>query len=105
MLRSSTIVLFHVSPARNLKSLSRFGVLPAFARSSLKAAWLVTRSRLGWAIAHVRERHNVSDVVIVRVLVPRSALVRRRRGVWSSASPILPSQIIAVRPPAFAGAP
>jgi hypothetical protein len=82
----------------------RFGILPALARGSLKAVWLVSRSRLAWAIAHVRERHAVSEVVVFRVRVSRGALVRRRRGVWSAAAPVLPSQIVSVRPAAFTGA-
>jgi hypothetical protein len=99
---SHPTVLFHVSPVRNLRSIGRFGLLPSLARAGLRAVWLVSRSRLTWAIAHVRERHSVADVVVFRVAVSRSSLVRRRRGVWSSASVVLPSQIVSVRPPAFA---
>jgi hypothetical protein len=99
---SQFTVLFHVSPSRNLRSIGRFGLLPALARGALKAVWLGSRSRLAWAIAHVRERHSVADVVVFRVVVPRSALVRRRRGVWSTASVVLPSQIVSIRPAAFA---
>jgi hypothetical protein len=101
---ADSTVRFHVSPARNTRSVLRFGILTALARGPSKAVWLVSRSRLSWAIAHVRERHAVSEVVVFRVCVSRGALVRRRRGVWSCSSPILPSQIVSVRLPAFAGA-
>jgi hypothetical protein len=64
--------------------------------------WLVSASRLRWAVGHVRARHRSAEVVVFRVLVPRSALVRRRRGVWSSAAAVLPAQVVSVRPAAFA---
>jgi hypothetical protein len=101
---SDLTVRFHVSPARNTRSILRFGILPALAKGSHKAVWLVSRSRLEWAMAHVRARHAVAEVAVFRVSVSRAALVRRRRGVWSCSSPVVPSQIVSVRPAAFAGA-
>ncbi|HEX5273545.1 MAG TPA: hypothetical protein VFW33_23780 [Gemmataceae bacterium] len=101
---SHLIELLNVSPARNTRPIVRFGLLPALARGRIKAVWLVSRSRLEWAIAHVRKRHAVSEVGVFRVRLSRGALVRRRRGVWSAAEPILPWSIVSVRPAAFCGA-
>ncbi len=83
-------ILLHVSLRRNLASIWRLGVSPAFARCGLPVSWFVVPSRRTWAISHVADRHGVAiaDLVVLRVSVPRSQLVRRRRGVWTSARPV-----------------
>ena len=95
---------WHVTPATNVQSVLSCGLLPSLARGSLKAVWLVSRCRLTWAVRHVRKRHGVAEVAVISVRVDRASLIRRRRGVWSTATLISPSQIVSVRPPAFVGA-
>ncbi len=78
-------ILLHVSPRRNLPSLYRNGVSPAFSRGARAECWYCSPSRRPWALEHVAERHNValSDVVVLRVNVRRDLLTRRGRGVWT----------------------
>ncbi len=101
---SRSVEFFHVSPARNLRSINRFGILPSMARQGMRVSWLVSRSKVAWAINHVRDRHSVADVVVFRIVVERTSLIRRRRGVWTTDSAVLPSQIVSFRPPAFVAA-
>ncbi len=78
-------MLLHVSIRRNLSSIWRLGISPAFAQGARAECWFCSRSKRAWAIQHVAERHDVplSEVVVFRVNVPRSRLVSRRRGLWT----------------------
>lgn len=80
-------ILFHVSPRRNLSSIYRVGVSPAFAAGARAECWFCSASKKAWAVEHVAERHGVpvSEVVVLRVNVRRSLLTRRGRGVWTCA--------------------
>ena len=42
---SRSVEFFHVSPARNLRSINRFGILPSMARQGMRVSWLVSRSK------------------------------------------------------------
>jgi hypothetical protein len=94
----------HATPARNVPSIVRRGLLPSLALGKLKAVWLHTPSRSAWAVAHVAERHHVQEdlVCVLSLLVPRSQLRKRGRGVWVAARPVSPEWIVSVRPMAFA---
>ncbi len=78
-------ILLHVSVRRNLASIWKLGISPAFSQGARAECWFCSRSKRAWAIQHVAERHDVplSEVVVFRVSVPRSRLVLRRRGVWT----------------------
>ena len=93
---SQLIVLYHTTPARKLPSILRAGILPELARGARKESWLHTRCRLDWALDHVARRHGCGAVVSLRVLVPRSSLTRRKRGVWTTSAVIAPGAVQAV---------
>src|SRR5437870_5382394 len=78
------VKLLHITPRTNLPSIFRTGLNPAFARGRLRAVWLCSSSLTEWAIAHVAQRHSVpeGEVAVLHLRIPRSALRRRKRGVW-----------------------
>jgi hypothetical protein len=95
-------ILLHVSLRRNLPSIWRFGLSPAFARCGLPVVWLCAPSRREWALAHVAARHGVpvASLIVLRVSVPRSQLVRRRRFLWTCSRVV--RSIVSVSLPAAA---
>ena len=90
------MLLQHATPRKNLRSIFRFGLLPGLAKGKLRAVWLHTSAKSGWAVRHVSQRHHVDDeeVVILVVRVPRSMLRRNRRGVWFCPHIIDATQIV-----------
>ena len=78
-------ILLHCTPRRNLPSIYRLGVSPAFAQGPRAECWFCAGSRRAWAVEHVAERHGVdpSDVVVLRVNVARHLLTRRGKGLWT----------------------
>ena len=80
-------ILLHVTLRRNIPSIYRNGINPAFSRTQWRVCWFCPRSRRAWAIAHVAERHGVdpSEVVVLRVSLPRDQLVKRGRCMWTCA--------------------
>ena len=78
-------ILLHATHRRNLPSIRRLGVSPAFSQGPRAECWFCARSRRAWAVEHVAERHGwpPADVVVVRVSVPRDLLTRRGRGLWT----------------------
>jgi hypothetical protein len=96
----SSVTFYHATPTRNLPSILEVGLDPAYARGRLRVVWLHSRGRRAWAIPHVAERHNVpvEAVSIITVRVPRSWLVRRKRGVWTCRDLIRPRFLVAVNP-------
>lgn len=84
--QSKLITLYHVTPYPHL--IEADGVI-AHDRSvnKIKAVWLVTKTRIPWAISHVADRHGVDtyEVYVFEVRVPRGWLVRwfgRTRHTW-----------------------
>jgi hypothetical protein len=106
MSTSTKCVVRHATPLRNVRSILRRGLLPSRALGRLRAVWLHTPGRTGWAIPHVAQRHHVaaSAVAVLTLEVPRSWLRRNRRGCWTCASVIPPSLIVSVRHPRFSAA-
>lgn len=77
--------LYHVTPRRNAPNIFAGGILVSKALGDLPAVWLVSKSRLPWAIDHVSKRHGVhiDDVGVFRVRVRREDVRRFScRGVW-----------------------
>jgi hypothetical protein len=93
--KDSTLLL-HVTPRANVPSILSRGVLPHYSKGRRQESWLVAPSKRAWAVAHVKRRHQTGSVVAFRVLVPRQLLMRRSRGTWTCATPILPSSILSV---------
>ena len=93
------VQLCHVTPRRNLPSIWRNGLLPHFARGVLPVVWFCTPSRRRWASVHVCDQNATSDVIVLRLRLPRAWLRRFRRGIWHCAQPIPSSCIISVSLP------
>jgi hypothetical protein len=75
------VVVYHTTTLARLRSVLAFGNLPELSRGARKESWLHTPGRLGWALAHVAERHGAEQVVSIRLSVPRAWLTRWKRGV------------------------
>jgi hypothetical protein len=89
------VTLRHATPARNLESILRLGILTAKSRGALKAVWLHAAGRSHWASLHTVRRHGgrVEDVVVLEVQVPRAWLKRHGtavKGIWPSVRDISP---------------
>ena len=79
--------LYHATPKRNIESIQANGLDPNRSLGAKNEVWLHTASRREWAILHVSNKHecDVNDVSVITVDVPRSALRRRWRGIWTTA--------------------
>jgi hypothetical protein len=94
-----SVVLRHATPARNLRSIRKSGLLRNKAKGLLKAIWFHRPSRTEWAILHVARRHkvNVDDVVVLEVRVPRSWLRHtNKRSLFNVSRDVRPGQIVEV---------
>jgi hypothetical protein len=79
--------LYHVTLTANLPSIQLGGLDPTRSKGKRPLVWLVTASRIHWAIAHCCMRHNcsVGALTVCQVTTDQSKLVRTRlRGVWAS---------------------
>jgi hypothetical protein len=85
----------HATPARNLNSILRRGLLCEHSRGKLPVVWACSAARSWWALAHVVKRHGgrVESTVVVEVDVPRSWLRRSRKGLWYCPRDIPPDRI------------
>lgn len=83
--------LIHCTHAANLCSALAVGLLPARGQGRRQAVYLARPAQARRVLAHVARRHGwpVSDLIILRADVPRSRLVRVRRGVYRTASTVL----------------
>jgi hypothetical protein len=93
-----TVTFRHATPRRNLESILRTVLRPEFARGKLKAVWLHTRARTGWSVRHVADRHGFEeeDIIVLEVLLPRSAVRRARRGIWTCQAVIGPLCVVGI---------
>jgi hypothetical protein len=89
------MLLFHATPARNLNSILRGGLLTSKSRGKLPAVWLVSPSKSSWAVLHVIKRHGgrVESTVVLEVDVPRSWLRRSRKGLRYTLQDVPPERI------------
>ncbi len=85
----------HATPARNLPSILRHGLLVRKSRGALRAIWMVSPAKTSWAVLHTVKRHagRVEEVVVLEVSVPRSWLRKSRRSLWYCTKDIPPSRI------------
>jgi len=59
-------MLYHVTLAKNLDSITRSGVDPLYSTGARQLSWFVESSKLAWAILHTQTRHKVGiDQIIV----------------------------------------
>lgn len=66
--------MLHATPAANVDSIIRRGLLAAMAKGNRKTVWLTQRNRRDWACAHARSRHGAGVVAVIEVDVPRGWL-------------------------------
>ncbi len=85
----------HATPARNLNSILRRGLLCSKSRGTLPVVWVCSPARSSWAVLHVIRRHGgrVESTVVLEVDVPRSWLRRSRKGLWFCPRDIPPHRI------------
>jgi hypothetical protein len=78
------MLLRHASPARNLNSILRHGLLCSHSQGKLPVVWACSPARSWWAVLHVVKRHGgrVESTVVLELDVPRSWLRRSRKGLW-----------------------
>ena len=80
------MILRHATPARNLNSILRTGLLCSHSRGKLPVVWACSPARSSWAVLHVIRRHGgrVETTVVLEIDVPRSWLRKSRKGLWYS---------------------
>jgi hypothetical protein len=88
------MLLRHATPARNVASILRHGLLCSKSQGRRKVVWLHAPSASGWALLHTVKRHGgrVEGVAIVEAEVPRAWLRRNRRGLWFSVRDLPPER-------------
>ena len=76
------MLLRHATPARNLNSILRAGLLTSKSQGRLPAVWLCSGARASWAVLHTIRRHagRVETTVVLEVDVPRSWLRKSKKG-------------------------
>lgn len=52
--------VFHVTPARNAKSILKRGILCSKSKGKLRRIWLCDAERLNWALVHVARHHKTT---------------------------------------------
>ena len=80
------VTLRHATPARNLNSILRLGLLCSHSKGKLPVVWLHTPAKSFWATLHTLRRHGgrAEAVIILLVDVPRAWLRKSRKGLWYS---------------------
>ncbi len=78
------MLLRHATPARNLPSICRRGLLCSKSQGRLKVVWLHSPAKSAWTVLHTVRRHggHVEGVAIVEADVPRLWLRRSKKGLW-----------------------
>ena len=86
------MILRHATPARNVNSILRDGLLCSRSQGLRPVVWLHAPSKSPWAVLHTVKRHGgrVEGVVIIEVEVPWSWLRRNRKRLWYSTRDIPP---------------
>ncbi|HEY7425028.1 MAG TPA: hypothetical protein VH682_12425 [Gemmataceae bacterium] len=76
--------LRHATPARNLASILKRGLLISKSKGKRKAVWLHATAKTSWAVLHTVKRHGgpVEQVVVLDISLPRRWLRRCKRGLW-----------------------
>jgi hypothetical protein len=90
------MLLRHATPARNLNSILRAGLLCSKSQGKLPVVWLCSPCKSFWALLHTLKRHGgrAESTVIIEVSVPRRWLRRSaRKRLWCCARDIRPERI------------
>ena len=85
----------HATPARNLNSILRLGLLCSHSKGKLAVVWGCSPAKSWWSVIHVVKRHGgrVESTVVLEVDVPRSWLRRSRKGLWYCPRDVPPARI------------
>jgi hypothetical protein len=85
----------HATPARNLNSILRQGLLCSHSKGKLAVVWACSLAKTWWSVIHVVKRHGgrVESAVVLELDVPRSWLRRSRKGLWYCPRDIPPGRI------------
>jgi hypothetical protein len=89
------VLLRHATPARNLNSILRLGLLGCHGKGKLAVVWACSLAKTWWSVIHVVKRHGgrVESTVVLEIDVPRSWLRRSRKGLWYCPRDIPPGRI------------
>ena len=90
------MILRHATPARNLASILRAGLLASKSQGKKPVVWLCSPAQSSWALLHTVKRHRgrIEQVVILEVQVPRHWLRKsNRKGLWFTPRDIAPERI------------
>jgi hypothetical protein len=92
------MLLRHATPARNLTSILRSGLLTSYSKGKLPVVWLHAPSKTTWAMLHTVKRHGgrVEDVVVIELDVPRRWLRRSRKRLWNTPRDVPPARFLRV---------
>jgi hypothetical protein len=88
--------LRHATPARNLSSILRAGLLTSKSQGKLPVVWFCSPCESRWILLHTIKRHRVraESIVILEVSVPRRWLRRSaRERLWCCPRDIGPERI------------
>jgi hypothetical protein len=91
--------LRHATPARNVRSILRRGLLTAKSKCRMPVIWLHAAGRSPWATLHTMRRHHCNNVTIIEVSIPRTWLTRSKAGLWfcnRNIPPVLLGQTLTV---------
>ena len=88
------MIIRHATPARNLTSILRLGLLCSRSKGRLPVVWACAPGKTWWSVIHVVRRHGgrVESTVVLELDLPRGWLRRGRRGLWYCASDIAPGR-------------
>lgn len=92
----SNMILYHVTPTRNIVSILDEGIDPEYSKGARKVSWFVTELMLMWAIAHVSSRHSVGAHMISVCVCEQIEVDLQRtrwRGVFTSLDVIKPVSV------------
>jgi hypothetical protein len=89
------MLLRHATPARNLNSILRAGLLTSRSEGKLPVVWLCSPAKSSWAVLHAIRRHGgkVESTVVLEVDVPRRWLRRSRRRLWYCPRDVPPERV------------
>lgn len=95
-----TMTLYHVTHKNNWFPVQTLGLIAEFSQSRRQTVFLVTKSKIAWAIKHVSKRDGLpeDEYVVVTVCVRRSRLTRMtwpglRKGLWRHTGNVPPERV------------
>jgi hypothetical protein len=78
------MLLRQATPAKNLSSIGKAGLLCSKSQGRLPVVWLYVPSKSAWAMLHTVKWHGgrIEAVAVIELNVPRRWLRKSRRGLW-----------------------